>query len=320
MSANANQSAVHLLDRTAWTLLKQRQSSSLQKGEWALLRHLDNGPAEFASVKAFAAYYGVVQSYAARLAAKLERRGVIEKFPDPGDSRRSFMALTDKGKKLLGDDPMTALAARLRNAMAPADLQRGRLLLARLLEAFVAYGVHDRTNRLDDIDPHQAPPATAQSGPDDLNETSRTVARLITHAADDIYEAASANGLTRTDWAALRHFQLANEATQNAESFIREKGFSRAIASQAITGLAEKGLLDRKRSAQRHGFLIVTITEAGRRALENEPLDQLDRRLYEDFDKDDLGALTVFLRKVLEICEGAAPGPSSPPDTDSSSR
>ena len=278
------------------------------------MRHLDSAPTEFASVKAFAAYYGVVQSYAARLAAKLERRGVIEKFPDPGDSRRSFMALTEKGKTLLGDDPLIALAVRLRDALEPSELQRSRALLVRLLEAFAAYGVHDKTNRLDDI--AQAPAAETQTDPDDLSKTSQTVARLITQAADDTYEAASANGLTRTDWAALRHFHLADETNQNAESFIREKGFSRAIASQAITGLAEKGLLDRKRSAKRHGFLIVTITEAGQRALEKEPLEQLNKRLPESFGKDDLATLTAFLAKALDICEAGAADPSTAADTD----
>ena len=280
------------------------------------MRHLDSAPTEFASVKAFAAYYGVVQSYAARLAAKLERRGVIEKFPDPGDSRRSFMALTEKGKTLLGDDPLIALAVRLRDALGPSELQRSRALLVRLLEAFAAYGVHDKTNRLDDIEPTQAPAAATQTDSNDLGKTSQTVARLITQAADDTYEAASANGLTRTDWAALRHFHLADETNQNAESFIREKGFSRAIASQAITGLAEKGLLDRKRSAKRHGFLIVTITEAGQRALEKEPLEQLNKRLPESFGKDDLAALTAFLAKALEICEAGAADPSTAANTD----
>ncbi len=126
---------------------RDAKHSQLSAASRAVLIHLSlTGPL---TVGEAALHLDRAQSVVSEIVQQLERKGLLEREPDPADRRRTLVWLTPAGFELLRQDRevlSSHLLERAMGAMAPAD--RGALLDA--LRALIAADT--------DAPPIQAPP------------------------------------------------------------------------------------------------------------------------------------------------------------------
>ena len=116
---------LRLLDRSCL-------GSRLGPGEARLLREVVHAPAP-PTARALARGLGLDEGQASRTLTRLERRGLIERRPDPDDRRRASVRPTEEGRAFLDD-----LEARSREAVASALSHLAPARLERLAETMEA--------------------------------------------------------------------------------------------------------------------------------------------------------------------------------------
>jgi DNA-binding MarR family transcriptional regulator len=101
-----------------------------------VFQHLVGGPVQ---IGALAERLGVTQQAASKSVADLERRGYVERAPDPADARARLVGLTDRGRAAIegGRRHRAALATELAERLGPRRVDAARRLL---LEAVAELG------------------------------------------------------------------------------------------------------------------------------------------------------------------------------------
>lgn len=100
-------------------------------------------------------------------------------------------------------------------------------------------------------------------------------AELLLHLARLGQSGATRLRLTPAQWTALRFFARANRFSRTPSAFSSFHATTRGTASQTVKSLVAAGLLERHRSESDGRCLRFELTEAGRTALEEDPLNAL---------------------------------------------
>ena len=116
--------------------LRGRGYDGLALAHIALLPHLD---VEGTRVTTLAERAGMTKQGMGQLVLDLERRGYVERSPDPADGRALLVRFTDAGRRLLGD--AVAVTREIEEHYAAV---LGEQQLAALREALVALVEHER--------------------------------------------------------------------------------------------------------------------------------------------------------------------------------
>jgi DNA-binding MarR family transcriptional regulator len=100
----------------------------LRFADGVVFQHLVAGPV---SIGTLAERLGVSQQAASKSVADLERRGYVNRAPDPGDARARLVALTARGTAAVegGRRHRAALVAELASALGPRRVEAARRLL-----------------------------------------------------------------------------------------------------------------------------------------------------------------------------------------------
>lgn len=107
-------------------------------------------------------------------------------------------------------------------------------------------------------------------------ETSAwTLAELLAQLGRAAYSIGPGEDLTPAQWMALRYFSRANRFSRTASAFADYHATTRGTASQTIKRLVEQGYLSRTPSVRDGRSARLEVTEAGRRALLEDPLKAL---------------------------------------------
>ena len=137
--------------------------------------------------------------------------------------------------------------------------------------------------------------------------TPRTdlAAELLIHVAR-LAQSGGDHRLTPAQWTALRFFARANRLSRTPSAFSAFHATTRGTASQTVKSLVALGLLERHRNEDDGRSIRFELTEAGRTALEADPLKALSAcigKLPEDRRTALLGALKT-LTGTLALGEG----------------
>ncbi|HEY3556654.1 MAG TPA: MarR family transcriptional regulator [Kribbella sp.] len=91
-------------------------------------QHLVAGPV---TISTLAERLGVTQQAASKSIADLERRGYVDRRPDPADARARQVVLTDRGQAVIAAarEHRAALDVELRAELGDAQVERARRLL-----------------------------------------------------------------------------------------------------------------------------------------------------------------------------------------------
>jgi DNA-binding MarR family transcriptional regulator len=101
------------------------------------------------------------------------------------------------------------------------------------------------------------------------------IAEILVHLGRAARGEDSDAALTPAQWTGLRFFARANRASRTPSAFASFHATTRGTASQTVKSLEQKGLLSRTRSEEDRRSVRFELTEAGRKALDRDPLRHL---------------------------------------------
>ncbi|MCB2055160.1 MAG: winged helix-turn-helix transcriptional regulator [Geminicoccaceae bacterium] len=131
------EAATRLIERLARVLQNDAHKHGLKPAQWEALRYLAAANRFSRSPGALTAWLGVTKGTVSQTLQALERKGLIEKRPAPGDRRGVRLDLTEAGDRLLADDPMGDLDAAVAGLPREAREALGASLEA-VLKAMLA--------------------------------------------------------------------------------------------------------------------------------------------------------------------------------------
>ncbi len=111
----------------------------------------------------------------------------------------------------------------------------------------------------------------------ELKIDSRAIAELVLHLGRIASGEGLVEGLTATQWAALRYFALANRFSRTPSAFAAFHGTTRGTASQTIKNLETQGYLSRMRSETDRRSVQLALTDKARAILANDLFEALVR-------------------------------------------
>lgn len=298
--------AALLLDKAGWVMNRPTQNGELKKGEWGLLRYLDDPRHHEPTTKIFAFDYDITAMHAVRISGALDRLGLIERFPDPGNTRMFRMKLTANGRKMLRKDPLLALAAALAKYFASDEFESQGEVLAKLLEALGARAIESGAGR--SVRGAAGPTASAsergRSAAGDLigdtESDAQDVALLIGALSDMVFKDSQSKSLSRNDWAALRYFQYAKDSDASLSDFASFAGVNLASASNITSKLTKLGLLNRKSSPEQGKAYVVSVTPKGFTELRSDPLENLKSILSATLSSTECQELSRLMKVVID--------------------
>ncbi len=129
-------------------------------------------------------------------------------------------------------------------------------------------------------------------------ENATAAAQLIERIGQLLRAEEQSEGLYPVQWTALRYLGQANRFSRTPIALTRYLGMTRGTVSQTLIALERKGLISREPSARDKRSLDVTLTDAGKAALANDPLESLSGAVEAALGKDS-GRLTAALKDVL---------------------
>ena len=98
---------------------------------------------------------------------------------------------------------------------------------------------------------------------------------LLEQLAYAVAGAGHRHGLTAAQWAALRFFGRANRFSRTVSSFSEYHATTRGTASQTVRRLVDRGFLRKSPSGTDGRSYRIDLTDAGRKALVDDPLNDL---------------------------------------------
>jgi DNA-binding MarR family transcriptional regulator len=122
-------------------------------------------------------------------------------------------------------------------------------------------------------------------------------AELLIHLAR-LAQSGGDHRLTPAQWTALRFFARANRLSRTPSAFSVFHATTRGTASQTVKSLVALGLLERHRNEEDGRSIRFELTEAGRAALEADPLHALAQRIAA-LPAPTRAALTEALRTLI---------------------
>lgn len=125
------------------------------------------------------------------------------------------------------------------------------------------------------------------------DRTSRATAEVMFQVLRYASSFAFTEGLNPAQWAALRYLSQAPAPSRTLLAFTRYHGTTKGTASQTISSLVRKGLVDRIRNEQDRRSARLDLTAEGRTLVGNDPLLEL---------ADTISALRTAERLVLMEC------------------
>lgn len=127
-----------LVERLARVVQNAAHADGLKPAQWEALRYLARANRFSRTPSAVAAYLGTGKGTASQTLNALERKGLIEKAPDPASRRVVRIEVTGAGRDLLRDDPLDSVlsgAERLPPDRATAASEALQALLESALDA-----------------------------------------------------------------------------------------------------------------------------------------------------------------------------------------
>lgn len=121
-------------------------------------------------------------------------------------------------------------------------------------------------------------------------ERTDALAELIGRIGRLIHARQYAAGLNPAQWEALRYVDRANLRSRTPGALADYLGTTKGTASQTLIALEEKGLIRRDRSDRDRRQVEISLTEAGRGRLKDDPIDLL---------RSALGALPIEAERTL---------------------
>ncbi|WP_448207107.1 MarR family transcriptional regulator [Azospirillum sp. sgz302134] len=131
-----------------------------------------------------------------------------------------------------------------------------------------------------------------------MRPRARATAEVMAQVLRTTANLAFTEGLNPAQWAALRYFAQANASARSVVAFARHHGTTKGTASQTISALLKKGLLERHRSERDRRSVSLILTERGHGILANDPLNELAAAIASLSDQQH-GALADGLDQVL---------------------
>ena len=104
---------------------------------------------------------------------------------------------------------------------------------------------------------------------------SLTVAGLVERLSHCSCGEAYRDGLKPTQWSALRYFSRANRFSRTTTAFARFQGTSTAAASQTISALVDRGLLERTADSRDKRKHLLSLSQGAEGLLDSDPLHAL---------------------------------------------
>lgn len=108
-----------------------------------------------------------------------------------------------------------------------------------------------------------------------MRPNARATAEVMAQVLRSTASLAFTEGLNPAQWSALRYFAQATPSACSVVAFARYHGTTKGTASQTISALLKKGLLDRHKGEHDRRTVSLVPTPAGRAMLENDPLNEL---------------------------------------------
>ena len=121
MPAATAQGIADLIERMGRLAHTRQYAADLNPAQWEALRYLDRANRFSRSPSALAAFLGATKGTISQTLIALERKGLVTRERSRRDRRSVTLQLTEAGKALLTDDPLTDLA-RAAGRLSP-DLQ-----------------------------------------------------------------------------------------------------------------------------------------------------------------------------------------------------
>lgn len=101
------------------------------------------------------------------------------------------------------------------------------------------------------------------------------LATLIEQTARGIYEQRGPAHIHPVQWAALRFFARANRRARSVAGLARYLGVTLAPASRTVSALRKHGLVESMKDPGDARVSLISLTEAGRSVLEEDPIHGL---------------------------------------------
>lgn len=106
-------------------------------------------------------------------------------------------------------------------------------------------------------------------------KSASQIAEQVIHLSRAASAAGTAEDLTPAQWAALRFGASANRLSATPGAFARFHGVTKGAASQILTGLTRRGLLEVRAAPGDGRRRLISLTPAGRAALVRDPAARL---------------------------------------------
>lgn len=126
-----------VIENTSRLLHASGHAEGLYPAQWVALRYFAEAPSAQRTASALARYQDMALTPVARSVATLVDKGLLERLPNPKDSRADLLQLTDAGNAMLTVDPQQNLERALSELTAEEVedyAQVATKLLMRLLE------------------------------------------------------------------------------------------------------------------------------------------------------------------------------------------
>ncbi|MBM3620028.1 MAG: MarR family transcriptional regulator [Alphaproteobacteria bacterium] len=107
------------------------------------------------------------------------------------------------------------------------------------------------------------------------------------------------HGVNPAQWEALRYLAQANRFSRTPAALADYLASTRGTVSQTLIALEGKGLVARRQSARDKRSVDLDLTDAGRRVLVDDPLQELARDLRKGDSDEGLAAAVEVLRDAL---------------------
>lgn len=119
----STEETVVLLERLGRLVRAREHGSDLNPAQWEALRYLSRSNRFSNSPAAVTKYLGATKGTVSQTLMALERKGLVEKSPRPGEGRSVILSLTDEGQQKLAEDPWAHVQKVLEN-LKPKQAQK----------------------------------------------------------------------------------------------------------------------------------------------------------------------------------------------------
>lgn len=131
-----------------------------------------------------------------------------------------------------------------------------------------------------------------------LRVTSFATAEVISQIVRLTSGPSFVGGLNPAQWAALRYFGRVGLQACTVTAFARYHGTSKGTASQTIAALTRKGMVERQQDGSDRRLIHFVLTEAGRCALDNDPIRMVAQAVA-DLSPEEQSGLAATLEKLV---------------------